>query len=469
MVVSNTLKTRIATRFFAVVALIALGCGSSNPTNQDGQVRCSSDVQCAAPTAVCDTSSATCVQCTSAESSACAGATPVCASDNTCERCTTHSQCASNVCLPDGSCSLGDDVAYVDSAGTDNTSCTKAMPCTKIASAVATSRPYIKIAGIVSEYVPLNNVTVTMLADPGAKLTDSTSPYYVLRLGGTSHVDVYDLELDGAVNATTSSALITVSVGGSSLSLHHVKVLGNGNPGIDIEDSQAKVDVEGSAIGSCDFVAVYGTGTLSIANTTIEQTTNKGNNGAGWGIWFSSGSLTVSRSTISANVGGGIQATSFNSMLTSVDISNSFIVRNGNDTGAVVGGVDLQGSMPTRFEFNTVVDNRVQAGSGNAGGVRCATGGFTAPNNIIARNYIGGNPTQTNSNTFGSCTYPTSSVISDVSGLMFASPDFTPYDYHLGSTSSAIDHATTPSTITVDFDGDVRPDGSAPDQGADER
>jgi hypothetical protein len=121
-----------------------------------------------------------------------------------------------------------------------------------------------------------------------------------------------------------------------------------------------------------------------------------------------------------------------------------------------------------RFEFNTVVDNGIRTNPLSAGGVVCSVTAFTAPNNIIARNFVNNDPGQTNSNTIGLCTYPTSAIATTVSALHFVSPDTSPLDYHLQPASSAVDQATTATSITVDVDGDHRPQGVANDQGADE-
>jgi hypothetical protein len=59
-------------------------------------------------------------------------------------------------------------------------------------------------------------------------------------------------------------------------------------------------------------------------------------------------------------------------------------------------------------------------------------------------------------------------VQDDVDGLAFESPDSATFSYKLTTGSSAIDFATTTSSIVIDHDGDSRPQGSAKDCGADE-
>jgi hypothetical protein len=126
-------------------------------------------------------------------------------------------------------------------------------------------------------------------------------------------------------------------------------------------------------------------------------------------------------------------------------ITNSFIARNA--TGITVFGFSNQ---PSHFDLNTFADNSGQA-------INCSDPQSMVTNSIFARN--GMDPS--------GCTLTNNLTVSDVTTLHFRSPDLAPYDYHIGSGSVAIDGVTA-STVDHDYDGDVRPNGSASDYGADE-
>src|SRR5262249_44056943 len=58
--------------------------------------------------------------------------------------CVVHTDCASNACLPDGSCADPNDIAWVDELGTSNPTCSRALPCSTISNAINTNKPTIR-------------------------------------------------------------------------------------------------------------------------------------------------------------------------------------------------------------------------------------------------------------------------------------------------------------------------------------
>jgi hypothetical protein len=379
---------------------------------------CTSNAQCAAPTSVCDVDGTrACVQCLAPDQTgACGGTTPVCAQDHTCQACTAHAQCASLACLPDGSCGDDTTTAYIDPTGTDNASCTKAMPCTLVSKALATSRPYVKFTGTTDEAVTIDNGrVVTFLADPGAKLvrTNGTGAIVTVRDDGTS-LAVYDLSISDAPN----------------------------NP---------------SGIG---IVVPAGAGAPTVTLVRAKLTNNPGG-----GISASGGELRLSQCTVSGNGGGGISISG-----AQFDITNNFIAKNGS-AGSIFGGVRIDGIVGAgtrRFEFNTVAQN--QATAGITPGVLCSAVAtpLVLTNSIVYDNSTGTQVEGANCSWTYSDIGPTA-----VSGTgnfnappMFVNP--MQNDFHLQSTSPARDAADPAASLGVDIDGDVRPQGAARDIGADE-
>ena len=353
-----------------------------------------------------------CVQCTPVDATACVGATPVCGTDNLCGACGKHADCASAVCLADGSCGSDANVAYVAATGI-GAACTKEAPCGTLAAAVAKGKAYVKVAaGTVKEpqVAVIDGKAVTILADDGAKLDRDNDDGAVIRVQGASDVKIFDLEITGASGSGANGVELAAS-GSPKLALTRVKLTGN----------------------------------------------------QGLGLSISGGSLLLTQSTVSGNLGGGVSITSG-----TFDITNNFIYRNGSQDTTTLGGLNLGIAVAAgnRLEFNTIVDNRAAI---NSGGVICNVPTFTGSNNIIARNSLAGSTTVAGAQTTGACTYPTSLVQNDVMGLMLEHPDPPgPFSYKLTTGSSAIDAALTTSVVAVDADGEVRPQGDQKDIGADE-
>jgi hypothetical protein len=430
--------------------LLAAGCEERNPLYCQGHPQdtvncppdagsgCTQDDQCSGE--VCDTISGACVVCTPSKASACTGTTPVCSAMDTCGPCTMHSQCASNVCLPDGSCSDGSNVAYVDGgAGSDGNTCTKDLPCKTLTKGVSAGRAYVKVHGTVVDQVTLNNKNVTLLADPGAKLTPP-SPGSLLTIQGTSNVSIFDLEVDGA-NATGANPAVYMLAGATgNFALTRAKVDNGGGDGILC-----------SASG----------GTLTVTQSTVSGNT-------GGGISASGGTLTVTQSTVSGNTGGGIKVDG-----AAFTITNNFIAGNGGSSASnTVGGANFVtiSTSPHQFDFNTVTSN-VGALNVNSG-LNCGTVTVQATfaNNIIYGNLVSGTGKQVGA----ACVTSYSDIGPDAgagSGNINADPMFvnaSQSDYHIKSTSPCKDAADPSATLNVDFDGDSRPQGTHSDMGADE-
>ena len=289
----------------------------------DGPDTCSSSTECEAPTAVCDLGAMTCVECTPAEAGACVGMMPVCGDDRACRACEAHSECASSACLPDGSCADPGVIAYVSPTGTDNASCSQAMPCTDVANALATGRAYVKISGTNDEggTIAIDNQNVTILADPGAKIV-RTSNGIVLEVKGTSKVTIYDLEISGGSGA--QGVGISMPVGNTALlTLSRARVSGNAGGGI----------------------AISG-GEFDITNSFIVS--NGGTGSSFGGVQFNSTNTGMRRfefNTVSANNALG-----------------------GSTTGVVCALVGI----PVTFSNNIVFDNQIGAGRTQVGGNNCS-------------------------------------------------------------------------------------------------
>jgi hypothetical protein len=350
------------------------------------------------------------------EASDCGGAAPVCGDDFACRACASHGECASGVCLGDGSCGDASQVVWVTTSGDASNDClSEAEACDTVERA-------LEVASTEGRAI----VRIGAGTFPGLALTPVVS---VTLIGA-------DLDGDGAPTTTldANGGAGVIVQGGSTIGLEQVTITsGSGGLGGDA------VNCAGSA-----------------STVLLRRVQLTGNSGSG--IDSDECTFTATQSVIADNNGGGIVNTGG-----SFTITNNFIFRNGDDDEDV-GGCKLDPDGASSFEFNTVVYNLTVGGGTRAGGVVCDDGTFTANNNVIYANTTGGVQKQT----VGDCDFGTSRQEDEAAGnpLGFVSPTVLPFNYHLVDGSPLIGEAG-PSDIALDVDGDLRP-GNGADLGADQ-
>jgi hypothetical protein len=436
-------------------------CPGANPNDNcaeidAGPTRCTDSTQCTPPE-VCDTQTAMCVQCTMSQASACAGVTPVCGADDSCRGCQSHSECPdSNACLPDGSCAPAADVAYVapEPIGTDNTTCSLATPCTQIASALATERKYLKLHGTTDEAVVIKDRNIMVLADPSTTLT-RTNNGNILVIDGTSNVEIYDLQINGA---SGNGAGISLPSGASqSLTLTRVSMSGNNGMNGAIIASGGTLSIQQSTLDG------NAGGGLTASNAHVDVRQSWCINNAGGGLIASGADISIQQSTIASNGGGGISLSS-----STFDLQNNFIFKNGGGA-TTFGGIlvnQLNGATH-KLEFNTIAQN--VSTTGFTAGVTCQ---LVAQSIAFENNIVFGN---TGTQVSGlNCAWAYSDIGPDTvtgAGNVNIDPQYVNAaqgNYHLRASSPLINQADPGATLATDIDSNARPQGGRSDIGADE-
>ena len=324
--------------------------------------------------------------------------------NDACIACTSNSQCESDACLPTGACADQTAVAYVNPSDGSGTTCTMAAPCATLAAGLASGRSYIRLTGTASESLSVNSGTRTIIGT---------------RAGGV---------ITSSISLATSVPLISVS-GSASVALVDIALIGS----------------SGNNSG-----AVVSNGKLSLSRCTV-------NHFVGTGISASGGEVDVSQSVISNNEHGGLVFSS-----ATYHVINTIIFGNGA-AGVPVGGVYLSQGSGT-IDFSTITAN--VGNTAGPFGLYCSLSAGTITNTIISNNTI---PQVSSSE----CTYAYSNVYPPESDAPSGNGNnslnpMLDQTFHLTATSPMIDAANPNSTVTVDFDGDIRPQGNGPDIGADE-
>lgn len=369
------------------------------------------------------TGDGTCVECLGDDD--CDGATPVCEPESdACRACAQHSECASEVCDRDsGACVEPDNIVYVDdAAGADGPSCgTQGSPCATI-------------AGAQGGLAKVTGTRTTVLVRPGTYIEA------VVVNGGQTVA----LVGTGTVSPPLDSAGLAVS-NGSDVSVE----------GLTVANASGNSDADGvRCTGSSSSVALL---EMSVSDNDAI------------GVEVTDCALTIRRSKVSANQGGGISIS--NAPFTLV---NNFIISNGKAGagGTTFGGVQINNSSATSTQllsFNTIADSLAQP-TALSSGVFCTTStAMTASNNIVYAG-TGGQATLA-----GNCSWTYSDIDGGQAGTgNIAEPplfvDAMNGDFHLEATSPCRNAADPDATLDVDYDGDARPEpvSGRRDIGADE-
>ena len=375
------------------------------------------------------------------DDSACTmAAAPICdLATHTCRGCIADAECTGGVCIEaQGTCVPDAQVLFLDPAGTDFSTCSRARPCATFAHAftqLTTTVHAIRIAdGSYTEAVHLPSGTA-----------------------GQVWLSGEDQDPAGATITSGSSAPVFLLDNDTNVLLEGVTVANGGGDGIQVRGQllASRLLVRGNTFNGINLLG-QNTSVLRVLDSRIDSN--------GQGILTKSGAVDLERTVIVGQGGGGVHTQG--GPLTIVNC----IVGNNGSVFSGYGGLRLdqiQGG--ATIAYDTIAYNKTAAGSTNAPGILANTP-VTVTNMIIADNGTNG------SAQYSSLVTPTHSLFEGGTapqgmGNRAGPPAFvdeTGNDFHIRPTSAAIDTAAAAGSVMVDVDGQARPFGAGPDMGADE-
>jgi len=354
-------------------------------------------------------------------SSDCDPSAPIC-SGGTCQLCAANAECgAADICDEDsGRCVQDENLIVVSVTGKEGAPCTRLEPCRHVKEGVDKA---------------------------------SGARKWVLVRAGT-----YDREPD--VVLVKGKDVNLVARGDATLSPPRTNA-----PGLIVE-GRAMVVVDGLRVASGGGAAGDGiicrTADAASPRLILRRVTVADNSGIG--VKADLCNVTIEQSIIAGNTRGGISIAS-----SDFTVVNTIVGGNGNSLSDF-GGIKIAGTATMGggiLEFNTIANSSAQPGV--ATGVQCVAVGLSASNSIVYDE----NPPPATVQISGNCSWSSSLVgPSALAGNLNANPKFvssTTSNYRLGVGSPAINQADEKATLSVDFEGDQRPQrGDRRDIGADE-
>lgn len=389
----------------------------------DAAPTCTTSAECSAEVPICDGDCRVCQ--TDAECESRDPQTPSC-KDGVCFACREHGECETGVCNRDtGACVTASDIIYAQEGGSEEQACgTEANPCRFLNHALGQvdgERQWVLVRGTIAGPALLDTGTVRIIGD-----ASWPQPAVVT----------------GSVALPPSPALAVRS--GASMTVEGVEVRGG-------------------------FGTLCQDASLSLLDAVVREMVSLA-------IATYDCDLRIERSRVSQNDGGGVRAED-----SAFRIVNTVIDGNGSQNSKV-GGVTLRGEPGDAavFAFNTVVnnvgnDNYGENEYGGTAGVVCdLSQAIGVDNNIVYGNEddVDYDPINPADEVTGNCDWRYSLIEGDTPGQgnLNVDPEVSADGFHLMPGSPAIDAGTVLASLdlSLDVDGDVRPQGSNPDIGADE-
>jgi hypothetical protein len=376
-----------------IVALTAFaGCGSKNPAScpsgapcSDAGMVCKQNSDCMDPDLpACDTDTQTCAQCFGSSHDRCTGMTPRC-EVNTCVACVDDGDCgAAGVCLPSGACADASSVVHATPTGSSMSGCGDASNACTLEQALASvtaAKNVIKLDA--GTYTPATanfavDADVTIDARGATVHSKVDGPVLDVRAGRT--VNLLGGTLEGATNGDgiVCNTNVTLTVSDTTLRMMDRSAV--------------------NALSGCNLTVVH----ASITNTSLKA------NLFVPGVLANGDSITLARSSLVSNRGGGIAVNSGTFVIIGNVFLNNGTFNTADGSGSTTGGIAISTTVNSsnRLAFNTVVRNLIQAGI-KSGGIDCNAGiNIVGYYNIMWDN----NPMPTMDQVSGSCKHTYSDV-----------------------------------------------------------